>query len=463
MPHDIKARLAELYSENVTAKILRAATALLENNDPPTHYPEWVPQSGNEEGRYQLKPIDFWTCGFFPGSIHSLLERSIKYPGSLKGHSVDPILIRDKLESLGRSWSEPLHPQAQRLNTHDLGFMIQPHMRPRWELYHDVPAFQTIKTAAESLYSRYNPAIGAIRSWDYLTWLEGVDIVDMKENFVVIIDSMCNLDLLYYIAAHTGRSEISDAATVHGKKLIETHLRKDDRKRQGYDGTLYSTCHVVNFGPDGQIKARYSAQGYDVSSTWARGQAWAILGYAQSYVWTRDPAFLDAARGLSEYFMLRMEDAPPCVEIAKPGGNGRETAGRYVPLWDFDAPIQDEMKPIRDTSAAMAAANGMLILSQSLAGLGLHQESARYLEDALRIAEDVISLSLSPERAGIKLDGVELQVTDGPNLKKFDSILMNATIANQRLGYEKFTDHGLVYADYYFIEFGNRLLRFGIC
>ncbi|CAI4218419.1 unnamed protein product [Parascedosporium putredinis] len=309
----------------------------------------------------------------FPGTIYSLLERSIRYPQSFQSHGAELATIRDSLEALGRTWSDPLHGQARRHDIHDLGFMIQPHMRARWELYHDTEAFETVKVAAENL-------------------------VDMDENFVVIVDSMCNMDLLYYIAAHTGRQEIANVATTHSKKLLATHLRKESRTRPGYDGTLYSTCHVVNFGPDGQIKGRYSAQGYDVSSTWSRGQAWAILGYAQSYLWTKDPKFLDAARGLAEYYTLRMEEAPAEVEVPRKGGKEGETVGRYVPLWDFDAPIEDPSNPVRDTSGAMVAANGMLVLSQALAGLGLHSESARYLEDALRIAQDVVDLSVSPER-----------------------------------------------------------------
>lgn len=463
MSRDLKTKLAELYSENAVAKILRTATVLLENNNPPTRYPEWVPQSGEEEGRYQLQPIDFWTCGFFPGTIYSLLERSIRYPQSFQSHGAELATIRDSLEALGRTWSDPLHGQARRHDIHDLGFMIQPHMRARWELYHDTEAFETVKVAAESLFGRFNSTIGAVRSWDYFNWLEGIDLVDMDENFVVIVDSMCNMDLLYYIAAHTGRQEIANVATTHSKKLLATHLRKESRTRPGYDGTLYSTCHVVNFGPDGQIKGRYSAQGYDVSSTWSRGQAWAILGYAQSYLWTKDPKFLDAARGLAEYYTLRMEEAPAEVEVPRKGGKEGETVGRYVPLWDFDAPIEDPSNPVRDTSGAMVAANGMLVLSQALAGLGLHSESARYLEDALRIAQDVVDLSVSPERAGFRVeaDG-SLGFTGTEGVARFDAVLRDATIGNQKLSYEKWTNHGVVYADYYFAEFGNRLLRLGL-
>ncbi|CAI4218890.1 unnamed protein product [Parascedosporium putredinis] len=99
MSRDLKTKLAELYSENAVAKILRTATVLLENNS----------------------------------------------------HGAELATIRDSLEALGRTWSDPLHGQARRHDIHDLGFMIQPHMRARWELYHDTEAFETVKVAAESL------------------------------------------------------------------------------------------------------------------------------------------------------------------------------------------------------------------------------------------------------------------------------------------------------------------------
>ena len=71
--------------------------------------------------------------------------------------------------------------------------------------------------------------------------------------------------------------------------------------------------------------------------------------------------FLETACGLAEHFIARLEVAPASVEVQVKGGK----AGRYVPLWDFDAPI-DENDPLRDSSAGMIAANGLLIISNCL-------------------------------------------------------------------------------------------------
>lgn len=286
----ISVQLAALYEDNITAKILRTAVQGLVNNvcqtnfhllgsilmkrsqNPPAAYPEYVPQSGPNAGIYELREADFWTCGFFPGSIYSLIERIIKFPQAIPGHDKQKVL--SKLCSLGEPWAEPIHTMAERTDTHDMSFMVQPSMRVRWEALKDQRALNSIVTAARCLYTRNNSTVGAMRSWDILSQ-EGVSINSPTEDFLVIIDSMCNLDLLYYAAAHTGDNQLRDAATVHAKTLTRTHLRpeKDPRGHR----RMLSSIHVVNFDPKtGDIKERRTGQGYQATSTWARGQAWGI-------------------------------------------------------------------------------------------------------------------------------------------------------------------------------------------
>jgi hypothetical protein len=224
---------------------------------------------------------------------------------------------------------------------------------------------------------------------------------------------------------------------------------------------LYSSIHIVNFCPKtGDIKERRSVQGYDTNTTWSRGQAWALLGYAETYTWTREEEFLDIACGLAEYFLLRMESAPKCVEIQKPDGT---YTGRYVPVWDFDAPLESESPPLRDTAAGTAAACGMLIIYEALIRLERFSLGHRYLHAALRIVNDTIAYSLAEERARLSLnvDG-GIEGVDIVEEVSFEGILKNATVSNNPLGYVQIKDHGLVYADYYLIEFGTMLLRLGL-
>jgi hypothetical protein len=185
---------------------------------PPLYYLEYVPQTPDAAGRYELREKDFWTCGFFPGCIYSIIERLVRHPQANDGIGLTQELLA-KLIELGAAWSDPLHEFAFRTDTHDMSFMIQPSMRVRWEVLNDHNALESIVTAARSLFTRYNATVGAIRAWDVLTQ-NGVAITDMQENFLIIIDSMCNLDLLFYVAAHTGQTELADAAMIHAKTLM---------------------------------------------------------------------------------------------------------------------------------------------------------------------------------------------------------------------------------------------------
>lgn len=348
---------------------------------------------------------------------------------------------------------------ASRTDTHDMSFIVQPSMRPRWELFGDSRALASVVTAARSLYTRYNPVVGAIRSWDVLDQ-QGVQITSLLSDFLVIIDSMVNLDLLFYAAHHTGEVELARAATTHARTLLRTNFRREATvTRTGYAGPLFSTFHVANLDPlTGDLKERCTAQGYARDSTWARGQAWGIFGYAQTYGWTGESEFLEAACGLAEYFLLRLETSPDCVERKLDDG---KTCGRYVPLWDFDAPV-DEANPLRDSSAGIIAANGMLVLAQNLTAAGQHELAVRYRDAAVMLVEDALAFSLAEEKAVLKVVGNEIKVEDVTAGKRFDAVLKNATANHNARDHHRYWDHGLVYGDYYLIEFGNRLLRMGL-
>ncbi|KAL4993511.1 Six-hairpin glycosidase-like protein [Aspergillus recurvatus] len=490
-----EALIQELFAENVLAKVLRVAEEALENNAPPTAYPEFVPQNGANAGRYFLRDANFWTCGFFPGILYLLRERAVKYPQTFPyaGHSSEASsssheALTERLTSLCTAWTQPIKSMKTRTDTHDIGFILQPSLRQDWELTSNRESLNELVTGAHSLASRFVPSVGAIRSWDALQQAD-VNITSLQDDCLVIIDSMMNLDLLYYAANHSGDARLAHIATTHARTVMGSLLRHESHpdKEGRWPPQLYSTYHVVNFDPrTGAIKAHRTAQGYDKDSTWARGQAWGITGFAQTYNWTNEREFLDVACGLAEHFIYRLETSPACVERAvtdlEPSGGasgGGRKIGRYVPLWDFDAPIENEEDPLRDSSAGVIAANGMLLLAQALAGIaGLAQDGEggseldlanRYRALAMKIVTDTIEYSLSREKASLRLvgggsgtEGVRVQVQDVIPSERFDAILKNATANHNSQDHDRYSDHGLVYADYYLLEFGNQLLRMGL-
>jgi unsaturated chondroitin disaccharide hydrolase len=103
-----------------------------------------------------------------------------------------------------------------------------------------------------------------------------------------------------------------------------------------------STIHRLQFDPGtGQVVGPLPGQGLNSRSTWARGQAWALNGFAQAYVLSKDPRMLEAAHRTADYWMSRV-----------PAG--------CIPAWDFS--VSSARAP-RDTSAAAIAADGLIRLA----------------------------------------------------------------------------------------------------
>ncbi|RPB00513.1 Six-hairpin glycosidase [Choiromyces venosus 120613-1] len=399
--------LEELIAENIEVKIWATALPALNKSMPPDRFPEYTDPKTN---RYVYSPLDFWTSGFFPGTLYLLHQRSLRHPSTTKLHPA-------RLFAAARWWAESLTTQASRTDSHDLGFMIQPSFQPHFELTGDKGSFETLVTAAKSLASRYDDRVGAIRSWDACK-TGRYAFEDKTKDYLVIIDNMLNLDIMFYVASKTGDLTLSAIATQHAKTTLKHHVRDN-----------WSTVHMVNFDQrTGAVKEKITNQGYWDDSTWSRGQAWGVLGFAQVYGWTKQKEFLDAAKKLARYFLGRLpEDG--------------------VPHWDFDAPRPTH----RDTSAAMICASGLLEIYKHCEN---PLEKAEWLHAATWVVGSTLRLSLSP-RAKFLVDG-------GVDAGEFDTILMNATINCHEHAQRRWADHGLVYADYYIVQVGNKFLDLGL-
>ncbi|CAI6332907.1 unnamed protein product [Periconia digitata] len=434
--------LEAIFAPNVVAKILQVAQRSLQEDAPLESYPHTVPQTGPDAGRYEHREADFWTCGFFPGSIYAVLERTVRFPGAIDiAGPLQP--LGDELLKLGRHWNVAINQMSGRTDTHDMGFIVQPALQKDYELTGNKESLGSVKKAAYALATRYDPTVKAIRSWD-VAINDRYSITDMKENFLVIIDSMCNLDLLYFVG-HTFHDEsLISIATRHAKSIIHEILRPD-----------FSSYHLVNFDPTtGKPKAKMTNQGHADESTWSRGQAWSIMGFAQTYTWTKDLVYLETAIGCARYLMGRLEESTSRWHHP------------FVPAWDFDAPDQDEKEPLRDVSAGVIAANGLLIIHQALQSLPATaaknlSQGKDFLDDALNIVRDTLDLAVDGDHAqlGFQSDKGTWHITKESG---FDAILRHSTANNNEHAHKPYSDHGLVYADYYLLEFGNKLLRMGL-
>jgi hypothetical protein len=159
-----------------------------------THYPEYITTSGPNANFYTLREANFWTCGFFPGSMYAVLERCMKYPQYLPLPSSHRPTFQSQLLKLCREWVVPIRAMDTRIDTHDMSFIIQPALRMDWELTGNPESLKNVITAAESLATRYDEKVGAIRSWNRAV-NHRYSFTDMEKNFLVIIDSMCSRSL----------------------------------------------------------------------------------------------------------------------------------------------------------------------------------------------------------------------------------------------------------------------------
>lgn len=96
-----------------------------------------------------------------------------------------------ELLRLCRAWAAPMHQMAHRTNTHDMGFITQPALRQDWELTGNIESLASVVRAANSLATRYDDRMEAVRSWDKSVSLR-YNITDKETNFLVIVDSMCS-------------------------------------------------------------------------------------------------------------------------------------------------------------------------------------------------------------------------------------------------------------------------------
>ncbi|KXH41526.1 unsaturated glucuronyl hydrolase [Colletotrichum nymphaeae SA-01] len=315
--------------------------------------------------------------------------------------------------------------------------MIFPWTRPAWELSGDRRSFETAITAARSLYSRYDATVRSIRSWDVCV-TKRYKFLDPSKDFLVIIDNMMNLDMIFWAASQLGDDDMWNAAVKHAETTREHHIRPDS-----------STFHVVNFDQaTGVPKEKITNQGYSDTSSWSRGQAWGVAGFAQTYGWTRDKSFLDTAISCADYFLEQLPSSG-------------------IPPWDFAAPKDMAQPP--DVSAAMIAAYGMLLIHEALTALG---RPSTYLRSALGLTRATCNNHINSGGIYVKSQRSIDTVEHGTVVEEVgwevemggepETILNGATINNYEFAPRRWANHGLVYADYFFLLVGNKLLEMGV-
>jgi hypothetical protein len=320
-----------------------------------------------------------WFVGFYPGLLWRMFERT----GSTAWRDA------------AITWQNGFASQNT-FSTHDLGFMFFLSFAEGFRLTGDTTMRSTALTAANTLSARFNATVGAMQSYDAANG-------GSQWGFNTIIDSVMNMELLFWAAANGGSSTLYTRALTHLQTLQTNHVRTDG-----------GTWQVVEYNTTtGAVTAKVTNQGYADTSTWARGQAWAIHGFTMAYRYTRTAnpteaaTFLATAKKCANYFLDNLPS------------DG-------VPRWDFNAPGTDLQK---DTSAAAIAAAGLIELSQ--------YDTSR---DWLTAGKAMLSAISAPAYRSTAAQGYSL-------------LLHGVSNKPANVG----IDVGLIYGDYYYIEGVDRV------
>ncbi|MDO8512601.1 MAG: glycoside hydrolase family 88 protein [bacterium] len=327
------------------------------------------PIQTDTNGKWQTTTASGWTSGFYPGILWLLYEQSGNKLYAKEARLRETFITSQQFNTV----------------THDVGFMIFNSFGNAYRISKNSSDKKIVLRTAQSLATRYNPKVGLIKSWD-----------GDQKSYQVIIDNLMNLELLFWASKNGGDPKLMEIAKTHAKNTARDFVRKDG-----------STFHLVNYNPaNAKILSRTTAQGYAPTSTWARGQAWAIYGFTIAYRETGDKYFLTTARKTADFYINNLP-------------------ADFVPYWDFSVP--NKMKEPRDSSAAAIATSGLLELAK---------------------------LEINPVRsvayrntAGSTLASLSSNNYLNQNIKQ-DGILLHGTYNKKDGNF----DRGTVWGDYYFIE-----------
>lgn len=270
---------------------------------------------------------------------------------------------------------------------HDVGFLWHLTAGASYRLTGNDDSYMRNMFAAATLMSRYNVDGDYIRAWNG----EEIDLT--------IIDTVMNLPQLYWASEQANDPRFARIAMRHMDMAVRDHIRED--------GTVN---HIVRHSVDKPgVVGIPNGQGYAPESCWSRGLSWAVYGSILSYIHTKKPEYLEAAKKTADCFIAY------CKE------------NDYLPLSDFTAPKE----PVYyDSTATMCAACGILELAKYVS----EEEAKVYTEEAIKLLQ----------AADAKFCNYDLDE---------DSIVQMGSVRYPREESFKIGLHvPLIYGDFFFVE-----------
>jgi len=320
--------------------LIAGALVRLERTMP--QFRDHFPAPSSTDGTYA--PIDNveWTNGFWTGMLWLGWE--------FTGRDAYRRAAEDNVVSF-------LDRVERRVNVdhHDLGFLYTLSACAAHRLTGSAIGRVAGLDAARLLLARFDPVANVIQAWG--------DLRDPAQRGRMIIDCNLNLPLLFWASRETGDRAYADAATRHLAQAARYLVRPD--------ASTYHTFYIDTV--TGLPRFGSTHQGHSDQSCWARGQAWGIYGFALGGLHTGDPAHVELAARLANYFLNRLPSDGICC-------------------WDLI--FADDDGTPRDSSAAAIAACGLLELAKALPAADPRRDT--YAGWAWRIVQELGTRYLAP-------------------------------------------------------------------
>jgi hypothetical protein len=180
------------------------------------------------------------------------------------------------------------------------------------------------------------------------------------------------------------------------------------------------TAHESIFNvKDGNFRCPNSQQGYSGFSTWTRGLAWAMCGFAEQLEWLEeaDEKEIQPFGGKDAFLSLILKAAKATCDFYI-----EHTPIDGIPYWDTGAPNLHKLgdylskpadpfnafEPV-DSSAAAIASQGLLRLGKYLKGKGEIEAGDRYWQSGLRVIDTLLDepyLSSDANHQGLLLHSI---------------------------------------------------------
>lgn len=360
------------------------------------------------EGRYTARAWTDWTEGFRYGS--ALLQ-------------FDATGTREFL-TLGRNGTlARMTPHLTHMGVHDHGFTNVSTYGTLWRL-----AREGRLDAGEWEIRFYELALrtsGAVQARRWTRLSDGGFIHSFNGAHSLFVDTIRSLRALAlsHLLGHQlaeeqdARVDLLARLLDHARATAQFNVyygrgrdRFDVRGRVAHE-SLFNTANGTYRGPSTQ-------QGFSPFSTWTRGLAWAMLGFAEEIEFlaflaadAADEAWIDverwmleAARATADFYVesAACADGVPYWDTGAPGlGSLGDWANRAADPFNDHEPV--------DSSAAAIAAQGLLRLGRILSERG--EDGTPYQQAGLRVLETLIDdtgpyLSRDPHHQGLLLHSV---------------------------------------------------------